>query len=193
MQEISSDSSNSVVAPVTSIQAALDTTPITINAVNDPVIQAKEDVSARARSPINPVSESIGFTSAIATSEPELSFVQIPQNLDSSSTDQGAFITSESLPKVSILFKDSPQTLSKESTQKVQPLSYNPDLPQIPIIPISNPLSTLLSEPLSFAPNISSTSSENQLSSSQIQQITPVNTEKSEHYQPTVQIVSDST
>ena len=193
MQEISSDSSNSVVAPVTSIQAiALDTTPITINAVSDPVIQAKEDVSARARSPINPVSESIGFTSVIATSEPELSFVQIPQNLDSSSTDQGAFITSESLPKVSILFKDSPQTLSKESTQKVQPLSYNPDLPQIPIIPISNPLSTLLSEPLSFAPNISSASSENQLSSSQIQQITPVNTEKSEHYQPTVQIVSEA-
>ncbi len=143
-----------------------------------PIVQ--QEISS---SPIASVEASVTPIKAIASSEQKLSFVQLPQNLDSTLIDQGLPITSEpSLPKTSILRTDRPT----EAIQTEQPLTQISDLPQTAIVPISNPLSALPSEPLSFASNISSETSEtseHQLSSLQAKQINPVNTK---HLQTTV-------
>jgi hypothetical protein len=161
------------------VQQEIPSIPI---ASSEPVVLAKEDLSINARS-VDPVSESISFIPAIASSEQKLSFVQLPQNLDSTLLDQGLPIPSEpSLPKASILRTDIPTA----AIQTEQPLTQIPNLPQTAIVPISNPPSALLSEPLSFASNISSETSEtseHQLSSLQTKQINPVNTK---HLQTTV-------
>ena len=158
------------------VQQEIPSIPI---ASSEPVVLAKEDLSINARS-VDPVSESISFIPAIASSEQKLSFVQLPQNLDSTLLDRGLPISSEpSLPKTSILRTDRPT----EAIQTEQTLTQISDLPQTAIVPISNPPSALPSEPLSFASNISSETSEHQLSSLQAKQINPVNTK---HLQTTV-------
>ena len=158
------------------VQQEIPSIPI---ASSEPVVLAKEDLSINARS-VDPVSESISFIPAISSSEQKLSFVQLPQNLDSTLLDQGLPIPSEpSLPKISILRTDIPTA----AIQTEQPLTQIPNLPQTAIVPISNPPSALPSEPLSFASNISSETSEHQLSSLQAKQINPVNTK---HLQTTV-------
>ncbi|TYQ30992.1 hypothetical protein [Pseudanabaena sp. UWO310] len=206
MQEISSNAT----------KAIAETTPITINAVSEPVIQAKEDLRAKARSPIVPLSkpiaepiaesisglisgltpEPISFNSAIAPSgqEPsqELSLVQFPQNSDSTLMGQRLPIASEPLPKTSSL----PTDLSTEAPPTQQTLIPIPDLPQIPIVTISNPPPTLSSEPLRFPANIdldiNSERSEQQISSSQVQQINTANTEPVDHPPTIVQVASEA-
>jgi len=155
------------------VQQEIPSIPI---ASSEPVVLAKEDLSINARS-VDPVSESISFIPAIASSEQKLSFVQLPQNLDSTLLDRGLPISSEpSLPKTSILRTDRPT----EAIQTEQTLTQISDLPQTVIVPISNPPSALTSEPLSFASNISSETSGYQLSPLQTKQINPVNTEQPE-------------
>jgi hypothetical protein len=155
------------------VQQEIPSIPI---ASSEPVVLAKEDLSINARS-VDPVSESISFIPAIASSEQKLSFVQLPQNLDSTLLDRGLPISSEpSLPKTSILRTDRPT----EAIQTEQTLTQISDLPQTAIVPISNPPSALTSEPLSFASNISSETSGYQLSPLQTKQINPVNTEQPE-------------
>ncbi len=155
------------------VQQEIPSIPI---ASSEPVVLAKEDLSINARS-VDPVSESISFIPAIASSEQKLSFVQLPQNLDSTLLDRGLPIPSEpSLPKISILRTDTPT----EAIQTEQTLTQISDLPQTAIVPISNPPSALTSEPLSFASNISSETSGYQLSPLQTKQINPVNTEQPE-------------
>jgi hypothetical protein len=67
------------------VQQEIPSIPI---ASSEPVVLAKEDLSINARS-VDPVSESISFIPAIASSEQKLSFVQLPQNLDSTLLDRG--------------------------------------------------------------------------------------------------------
>lgn len=202
--------------PSNATKAIAETTPITINAVSEPVIQAKEDLRAKARSPIVPLSEPISeaiaetisglisgltpepisFNSAIAPSgqEPsqELSLVQFSQNSDSTLMGQRLPITSEPLPKTSSL----PTDLSTEATPTQQTLIPIPDLPQIPIVTISNPPPRLSSEPLRFPANIdldiNSERSEQQISSSQVQQINTANTEPVDHPPTIVQVASEA-
>ena len=187
-QEISSTPIGLVEASVTSVKAiGSETTPVNINAAinpaNEPVIQAKEDLTIKTRSLIEGVSQPISFNPAIASSEQTLSFVQLP---DSTPMAQGLPMPSEiSLPKTSIL----PIDLPTEAPQNKQILTQISDGSQISIIPISNSPSTLSSEPLSFATNTFSEASEHQLSPLQIQQISPVNPDYPE---ATVQIVPNT-
>jgi len=164
-------------------------TPITIKTLSEPVIQAKEDVSTRASSPINLVSEPMGLTSAIASSDQELAFVQ-PQSSDAIVMVQGESI--------------------REAIATQKPLTQLADLPEIseistvPIIPIANPPSPSSLEPLSFAPNQisetfeSSEPSEQQLHPLTVHPINPVNTQDYEHFeysddsQTTVQVIAAS-
>ncbi|ELS34611.1 MULTISPECIES: hypothetical protein [Pseudanabaena] len=176
MQEISSNATNAIA----------ETTPLTINTVSEPVIQAKEDLSTKARSPIvplsapiseliakpisEPISEPISFNSAIAPSEQELSqelsLVQSPQSSDATLMGQRLIA----------------------------------DLPQIPIVTILNPPPTLSSKPLSFPANIDldidsgrdSERSEQQISSLQVPQINTANTEPVEIPPTIVQVASEA-
>lgn len=165
-------------------------TPITIKTISEPVIQAKEDVSARASSPINLVSEPMGLTSAITSSDQELAFVQLQ------SSDAITMVQRESL---------------REPIATQQPLVQIADLPEIPeistvpIIPIANPSSPSSLKPLSFASNqISEALESSELSEQELHPLTvqtahnPVNTQDYEQFEysddsrTTVQVIAAS-
>ncbi len=158
-------------------------TPISteFNSTPDAIPLVQQEI---APTPIASVETSVTVVKAIASSAQELSFVQLLQSSDSTPMNQELFISSESsLPKTSIL----PIDLPIEATQTEPTLTQISDRSQISIIPISNsPSTTLSSEPLSFAINTFSEASERQLSSLQIQQITP------DYPQVTVQIVPNT-
>ena len=162
-------------------------TPITteVDSALDAMHLVQQEISP---TPIASIEASVRAVKAIASSEQKLSFVQLPQNSGATPIDQGLLISSESLPKTSIL----PIDLPTETTQNEQPVTQISDRPQIPTIPISNPPSTLSSDSLSFATNIPSEPSEHQLSPLQVQQINTVNTKHLDYPQTTVQVVSDA-
>jgi len=183
-------------APLISMVSDAPTAPLELEEIATPITTEFDSASdARplvqqeiASTPIASIETSVTAVKAIASSEQKLSFVQLPQNSGATPMDQGLLISSESLPKASIL----PIDLPTETAQNEQPVTQISDRHQIPTIPISNPPSTLSSDSLSFATNIPSEPSEHQLSPLQVQQINTVNTKHLDYPQTTVQVLSDT-